>query len=83
MENRVERFIDAEFANYLGNLVLVLDRKDETTPDPAQVIGAKVGYSNPAFDLLLALLKPKVEKAMGKDYILLTPFLEYIRMGMT
>ena len=66
MKNRVERFIDAEFANYLGNLILVLDRKDETTPDPAQVIGAKVGYSNPAFDLLLALLKPKVEKSYGK-----------------
>jgi len=66
MENKVERFIDEEFANYLGNIALLSDKKKQTTMDEAQVAGSKVGYRNPAFDLLLTMLKPKVEQSYGK-----------------
>lgn len=66
MENKVERFIDEEFANFLGNLALLFDKKEETQPDESQVVGSKVGYSHPAFEMLLAMLKPKIEKSYGK-----------------
>lgn len=66
MENKVERFIDEEFANYLGNIALLSDNKKQTKIDEAQVSGSKVGYRNPAFDLLLTMLKPKVEQSYGK-----------------
>lgn len=66
MENKVERFIDEEFANYLGNIALIADQKQETTLDESQVVGAKVGYGLPVFELLLAMLKPKIEESYGK-----------------
>lgn len=62
MEQKVERFISEDFAEYL----YIRTQLGEGFMDGTQVPDAKASYGDPVMNNLLIALKPKVEQLYGK-----------------
>lgn len=63
MINKVERFIDKEYANFLFNYTV---HSEDKFLDENQVHGAQVAYNDLCMRILLSTLKPRVEELYGK-----------------